>query len=1119
MIRLRYSNRPAHLLECLGADICETRAGGSVWDTIHVVIANRHQEGVVKRHLAGRELDAPLAASANLRFWFLDELLTACLPRGVQLIDRATLQGVLLRRFQTMEGLDHEELAPISRYLAGPAPGRRKVQLAARLAELFENYLLSRPRWFAAWEAPARPSEQVEPLERCQRRLWNLIRADLGTTGVDWVKHHEVPARMDPAPPGLPGTLHVYGLGPMAVVYHQFLATLAERGVLVRIYALNPCREFWDDTPDPGARQRCLAALREPGRAVADPEDPYALLDPDSQDQPLLRRWGRPGREMLRLLNELGDWDFDPAFLEPGRATLLAALQQDVLEHLPPRPMAAADGSVRIHDCPTLAREAETLAEEIWSLMEEAKGTLRFSDLAIILPPADQEAYLAHLRAAFQGEPGIPMAEAERGSLALGELAEGLQALLDLAEGGFTRGRVLAAMGLPALQRRLGDADPEQWADWCRRLGIVRGWDQADLGTPYFPEDLLTWDQGLRRMALGAFMGEAALPFERGGQSYEPLAMATGAWEQAGRFIETLDRLKRDLGPLALEQLPLQAWGRRLATLAGHWLGGDGDGDRGALARVQAALAQTGFLEPEALRGTPYPFEVARELARQAIQRLLAHGLAARPEGVVVGSYGALRGMAFRVVLLPGLGEGKFPSKAAPDDLDLRAGPGRREAGDILAYERDRYFFMEALLGAEDRVILSYLGRHPVTGEPLAPSPVLGDLLDVLRAMLPDGAPLLRRHPLRRWEPDRFRPGGWGHLQRTTVGLEAQAALAGDALPSLAPGPAPAGAEVTVTLSQIRRFLASPLQGAAAAALGLSAEAEDTSALEAEPADTAFLAGYGLRRSVLWAFRREGGSLEACYRAARSRLAAEAGVGLGVIAEAEVSRDLAILEAWNEALPAGLPMVRTRFGAPMREQDTPADRLLPELRFTLPQPGAGPLEVRVTGLTEPWADLDGPGPLVPYEFDAKPDKRVKLALKAWVDHLALRAQAWADGAPAEPAAPALHLLLAAGGVQHLALPALTPEAGSAELARILAGLFGAGHGHLLPVEQLARPGLTYEQYLEWVEGYAGTSSFNEISCARGPIRHPESLPPAPEAAFLAARRRLEPLVDQFQGAP
>jgi exodeoxyribonuclease V gamma subunit len=83
--------------------------------------------------------------------------------------------------------------------------------------------------------------------------------------------------------------------------------------------------------------------------------------------------------------------------------------------------------------------------------------------------------------------------------------------------------------------------------------------------------------------------------------------------------------------------------------------------------------------------------------------------------------------------------------------------------------ERDRYAFLELLLATQDRLALSYVSRDPLTGEEMAPSSVVQELLHALGQPGVDHAPakpetcrpgdagVLRvRHPLRRWDPAYF---------------------------------------------------------------------------------------------------------------------------------------------------------------------------------------------------------------------------------------------------------------------------------------------------------------------------------------------------------------------------
>ena len=89
----------------------------------------------------------------------------------------------------------------------------------------------------------------------------------------------------------------------------RLLAALG-RHLDVRVYTLNPCREFWEDLETAGeARRRKKRDARFPGRreprqlGLMGGDDPFGLTS--AEENLPLRLWGRPGRENVRLLDEL----------------------------------------------------------------------------------------------------------------------------------------------------------------------------------------------------------------------------------------------------------------------------------------------------------------------------------------------------------------------------------------------------------------------------------------------------------------------------------------------------------------------------------------------------------------------------------------------------------------------------------------------------------------------------------------------------------------------------------------------------------------------------------------------------------------------------------------------
>ncbi|MBG29421.1 MAG: hypothetical protein CMI31_05400 [Opitutae bacterium] len=100
--------------------------------------------------------------------------------------------------------------------------------------------------------------------------------------------------------------------------------------------------------------------------------------------------------------------------------------------------------------------------------------------------------------------------------------------------------------------------------------------------------------------------------------------------------------------------------------------------------------------------------------------------------------------MPFKAVFILGLGEGLFPTTFKKDTLDLRQIPekinppieGRnfreRRIGDVSETERDRYMFLETLISTRKHLVLTYVSHSEMNDDKLNPSSIIQTLLDEL---------------------------------------------------------------------------------------------------------------------------------------------------------------------------------------------------------------------------------------------------------------------------------------------------------------------------------------------------------------------------------------------------
>ena len=726
VIDLSYSNRSEPLLDALAENVAAGQA--TLYDPVCLLVPNGYVAHYVKQGLARRR---GIAAHVEDRFLktFLREVAEASAP-GLRIVDRDVIEGELLALFHDGKRLALAELAAVRGYL-DPEDGdrtaldRRRAQLAAQIAELFDEYAYSRPEMLAAWKKGGADCG----VGRAAATVAARAVAGAVRPGGDAVRpRHRHPARFLRA-----HAAHVAGRAGAgacvrnlvrrpAVSHHLRVARACD--VAVRLHAESLPRAVGGRAagapiqPQAARRRRASSRSRSATTAAA----AAAAVD----ENPLLALWGRPGRDSIRLYNELSDCNFHERFEDPAAGmaspTLLATLQREVLERAPrSRDPAPRDESLVMFGAPDPRRELETVAAEIWSLVRR-DGTLRFDDFAVVVPASSSATYLPLAREVFAAASELPHTVLDLPSAAEGHVLAAVELLLALPSGPLGRPELLQLAMHPTVARRFPDVDPEVFLALCEQLGIVRGADGGDLADSYADDDRVSWDQGLKRLALGAFLsgrrsGEER-PFSFDDQAMLAAELPAGA-EPAAR---ALGIIARELIDFARTARALIAPVARFMALLRRTLAAT---IRPASPEEQAALGDCFALLERIAAAAPPDLEVGYGVAAELVRARLgtAQRRSRTPEGVAVATFAPLRALPFRIVFMLGLDERVFPSPAGFGALDLRA--AAPQPGDVTPREQDEYVFLETLLSARERLYLSYIGRDAETGERKDPSSTL----------------------------------------------------------------------------------------------------------------------------------------------------------------------------------------------------------------------------------------------------------------------------------------------------------------------------------------------------------------------------------------------------------
>jgi exodeoxyribonuclease V gamma subunit len=639
--------------------------------------------------------------------------------------------------------LGRPEFAPIAAYLEADGRDIKRIQLAQRIADTFDHYAVYRPRMVLAWEAGA--GADWQPV------LWRALVARHGTGHLArrTQRFLDALAGGGKLPADFPRRISLFGISTLPPLYLRALVALSAQ-VEVHLFLLSPSAEYWAEI-----RSR-REIWRELARREADSAEAGADLHLE-EGNPLLASLGLVGRDFQQVLEANADYQEEPRDLyrDPGTGRMLAALQSDVLAlrnrgpHRPeclPLPISTADRSISVHACHGAMREIEVLHDQLLALFDR-DPSLEPHDVVVMAPSID--AYAPFVDAVFSPAERIPYRIADRSVRATHEVVDAFWSLLAVLRGRTTAAEVLDLLAVEAIRSRFGirAQNLDVVRRWVTESGIRWGVDaehRRSVGQPAFGEN--TWRFGLDRLLLGyAMPGEESRLFA-GVLPYDDVE-GTAA-ELLGRLVELCETLFRFRLSLRWPRR-LEAWREALTDLLAATVretnatAHQHQEIREALALLAERARAAGFDEPLELENVRAQLE--SELQRSAP----AHGFLSG--GVTFCEMVPMRTIPFRVVCLIGMNDGAFPRLRRPLGFDLIARNPR--PGDRSQRDDDRYLFLEALLSARDRLLITYVGQSITDNAEIPPSVMVSELLDTVEASFVAPAP-------QRQQPEPFGAAG-----------------------------------------------------------------------------------------------------------------------------------------------------------------------------------------------------------------------------------------------------------------------------------------------------------------------------------------------------------------------
>lgn len=1029
------SNRIEALLDCLVEELATPLADPLAPECI--VVQSRGMATWLGLRLAER-----FGVWANPDFphprHFSERLLRAALGAAPAAFNRETLTLAILEMLPQLPTT--EEFAPLSRYLAD-ADDWKRLQLAEKIAYLFDQYAVYRPEMALAWEAGSAVSIAPESTlgdNRWQPLLWRQLSRRLGSP-VQPVREALTRLREGRLlqPELLPRRVMLFGITTLPPLY---LALFSEAAGIIPVHLLlfSPAREYWADIFAPAALQQRL--LRHSGAAAAAgiPLEETLHL---SEGHPLLASLGAVGREFQDILEEQAEYQQGPngdRFSEELRPadqppTLLARLQEDILrlrspEAAPVAP-AAADRSIVIHSCHSPLREVEVLQDQLLGVL--AAGEFSPHEIVVMVP--EIETYAPLIEAVFNRPPGdnrrIPYRIADRPISREAELIDALLRLFELVRSRLGLSQVLDFLACEPVRRGLG-LDGEQLRrieQWLRQCRVRWGIDEEHRRQHDQPADRSnTWRFGLDRLLLGYAMPGRERQLFAGLLPYDDIeGQDSGTAGLLLAFCERLFQLaERVRSPRTLGQ-----WAELVRGALTDFFGADVGGAADDWQRQEVRDALAVLVREGEAAGFARPLELPAFL-RLLRARLDDNGgsLGFLDGGLTFCTMLPMRTIPFPMVCLLGMSDGAFPRRDGTIGFDLLATEPR--PGDRSRRRDDRYLFLESLLAVRRKLYISYVGRSIRDNRVLPPSVLVDELLDCLAAMskIPGeggdhpeerqrvAARFVLQHPLQPFSPRYFQdPAG------------PLFTYAAEYLPDPAPRPDLESGEVEpqfssaeITLAELHTFFRNTAAWYARRSLGLRLPDREETVADREPLFVQGLERYRIGRQLLDnpELAISGAAAELGPDSPFAQILRASGAlplgGAAWVTLAEIVKEVEPVAAFLATNPGGRP--------------------LPPLGLDLALPAGTRLGGELGQRAESALLRYTPGKTSPAFF-----------LTGWLDHLALCAQA--------PADQDLQTIMVGRGEQNLAdiriFRSLAPEEARDRLQELVE-LFRLGDRQPLP---------------------------------------------------------------------
>ncbi len=732
------------LMQGLSSVLAE--AGGNPVLPRWIAVQSRGMKQWISLNLAER-----LGICANIRFVFprplVDELLSRFRPfesSGEPVAEDFFFWSALKL---IRENMSLKELSGIEAYLRGDSGDKKMFQVSQKIAALFDDYEVYRPDMLLDWQNQGKKDALKDPLMEWQAFLFQKMMETCPEQHLAFKTHaffsgfEKEKFTMD----GLPPQISLFGMSSLPELFLQVfykISTVMD----IHLFLLTPSSRFFFDIRSD--REMEKAALKK-GEANA---LEFFFEEPVN---PLLSCLGASG---IRFHSSLENFHyhepFDDLFFDPlddASGSMLCVLQSDILNlnhrkeggQTLPLAVDPFDTSISIHACHSPMREAQILKDLLLAEFEKDPG-LDPHDIIVMMP--DIEAYAPFIESVFSLETALPFSISDRRKRSESEPLEAFLKILALKGSRLEKSLVLDLLLSESIAKKFQISldDVARIEQMTSDAGILWGKDgdhRQDLGFDPFCEN--TWQFGFDRLFMGMAMPEGYDSLVQGilpCESFEGLDL-----EVLGKLAAFCHALFTGLSSLEGEKTT-ETWMRVLRKLPFSLLDENNKSSEDlfflmeTLDGMESGAKKAGFTEAVS-------FDVVHSLLAQKLDLNISQGNF-MSGNITFCNILPMRSIPFKIVVLMGMDESAFPKKVFSPGFNLMKKFPR--PGDKNQRQEDLYLFLETLLSARQKLIITYAGMSIKDNSLVPCSGVVSELMEVMEQgfVFPEGFQYLFFHPL-----------------------------------------------------------------------------------------------------------------------------------------------------------------------------------------------------------------------------------------------------------------------------------------------------------------------------------------------------------------------------------